>query len=174
MKRVSQMMELIWSNPPKFNFGIYISHTEWRVFIMQREGSHMWVPRLIFHEYVDNHTKKIYAAHFIFVLTDYVKEQLSAVKLVSPQRQEEILDEFRQRAAKSTTIESKALQPTTKPSKTTTTKPSKPSQNTSGTMLKLYDNIFTTTMAGREVVVKVGSKRKIAREVHCYNRFKGT
>lgn len=118
MKLVRDMLELVWLNPPNINYGLYVWHTEWRVFAM-RKGS--LVARQIFREVVENSATKINTARFLFVLTNHMKEQLSTVQLVSTERQEEILEQFRMRATISSTI----AKPTTTAKSTTTTKTSK-------------------------------------------------
>ena len=119
------MRELIWKNPPKFNFGLYVAHREWRWFIMRRSSTGLLVARQLYHGTIDNMAQKLYMSNFIIRLTEFVRQMLQEVELVSPKSQEEILEKYRQCTPASKTKSRKATKISSNPTATETrTKPS--------------------------------------------------
>lgn len=104
MQKARQMMELVWENPPKFNFGFYTGEKQWRWYIMRRTGDNTVFARKMFLGKVTNWSERLYMATFVSRLLHFIKQQLSAVRVGSVERQEAILAQFREHAKPSTKI----------------------------------------------------------------------
>jgi hypothetical protein len=127
MKETRCMTELIWKNPPKFNFGLYVAHTEWRWFIMRRSSTGLLVARQLYHGTIENMAQKLYMSNFVIHLTEFVRQMLQEVELVSPKSQEEVLERYRQCTPASKTKSKNTTKTTSNPTSTGTQ--SKPSGN---------------------------------------------
>lgn len=97
MAQIRSSMELIWQNPPKFNFGYYLVDEFWHFYIMRRDSvTKKLVVRLLFAYEAKTLMQHLFIGTVCFRLGKYINEELSKVRVVDEGRQQTILESLQE------------------------------------------------------------------------------
>ena len=95
---IRSSMELVWSNPPTFNFGFYVAHNKWRIYIMRRVGQELKVCCL-FSCKAETVLDRLLVGTICCRLADYTLQELRSMVVKTERERQDILAQIKFRAA---------------------------------------------------------------------------